>query len=269
MEWISWSREISSFACTCTHIHTHIIHRHLWDTRGQVVFNVGYEKSWRQLIFPDVFFFICIPGAASASSYCQSFLFECQHYYYSRWCNSRCLSACLSCILCLSFSVFVPLSQPLLLCFPIVLFNSCHYVSAKWNPLGIHFFYPFASTSIFLGLTFYHSFPTHSECNGWNRESSLLLSCLSFPIVYSESPDSVASDLLWINGHFDISHPEMWQRMVLLVNTVHYCLDSWWPRFNPAAPSSADTAHKWDFLAWGWWHKDDRLMTFRTQRMAK
>lgn len=78
--------------------------------------------------------FIWIPGAASASSYCQSSLFECQHYYYSRWCNSRCLSACLSATPCLSLCVFVCLSHPLLLYFP----QFCLIAIIMCLPNGIH-----------------------------------------------------------------------------------------------------------------------------------
>lgn len=171
---------------TCTH--THIIHKHLWDAKGSSGFQC---VLWKVLTLANISWcvlFICILGAASASSYCQSFLFECQHYYYSRWCNSRCLSACLSRI-CLSPRAALSLSaSPAFL--PSVLFNSYHYVSAKWNPL----FLPFCKHLYFSRLDILPLFPTHSDCNGWNGESSLLLSCLSFPIVYSRSLDSVASD---------------------------------------------------------------------------
>lgn len=35
------------------------------------------------------------------------------------------------------------------------------------------------------------------------------------------------------NGHSDISHTGMWQREVLLVNAIHYCLDSEGLSFSP------------------------------------
>lgn len=159
---------------------------------------------------------------------------------------SLCLSVSypLSVFLCV---LRLSLSQPLLLSFP----QFCLTAIIMCLPNRIHLESTFSTLCrhlYFSRLDMLPLFPTHSDCNGWNGESSLLLSCLSFSIVYCRSLDSVASDQLGENGHFDISHPEMWQRMVLLVNTVHYCLDGWWPRFNLPAPASAKTAHKRDFL---------------------
>lgn len=86
--------------------------------------------------------------------------------------------------------------------------------------------------------------------------ASLLFSFYFPSADFSRRPDSGASDSLGENRHFDISHPKMPERMALLLNTVHYCFDSWWPGFNLSAPASAKTAHKWDFLTsrcWARW----------------
>ncbi len=153
MTWIDLSGKSAHLgvnrACLHTHAHTFIIHKHLWDAKGSSGFQC---VLWKVLTLANISWcvlFICILGAASAGSYCQSFLFECQHYYYSRWCNSRCLSACLSRILCLSFCVFCASLSVSPAFLPSVLFNSYHYVSAKWNPLGIHFFYPLQASLFF------------------------------------------------------------------------------------------------------------------------
>lgn len=123
-------------------------------------------------------------------------------------------SVCLSVCLCPSLL----LSQPLLLSFP----QLCLTAIIMCLPNGIH---SVAGISIFLGLTFYHSFPTHSDCNGRNGESSLLLSCLSIHIVYSRSPDSVG---FWLAlGKWTLWHFTPWNVAAHGITCKHCSLLPW------------------------------------------
>lgn len=71
---------------------------------------------------------------------------------------------------------------------PSVVFNCYHYVSAKWNPLGIHFVFSTICKRL------YFSRLDILTVMG-EREKALRCRLASlFPIVYSPSPDSVASD---------------------------------------------------------------------------
>lgn len=84
---------------------------------------------------------------------------------------------------------------------PSVVFNCYHYVSAEWNPLGIHFFSYHLQASLFFSAW-------HCDCNGWKGESSSLLSCLSFSHCLQPEPWQCC---FWLargeNGHFDIFTP--------------------------------------------------------------
>lgn len=92
-----------------------------------------------------------------------------------------CMSVCLSVCPCPSISL-----PPAFL--PSVVFNCYHYVSAKWNPLGIHFVFSTICKRL------YFSRLDILTVMG-EREKALRCRLASlFPIVYSPSPDSVASD---------------------------------------------------------------------------
>lgn len=197
------------------------------------------------------FFGICIAAAASASSYCRSFLFECQHYYYSRWCNSRCLSACLFCLICLSSSLRFSLSLSLLF-FQRFLFNSYHYVSNEihldsiWLPT---LFYPLQASLFLLAWHSTTLSPLTLAVMGEKEKAPCCCLASLFLLFIAKALTVLPLSGLGKMEAFTF-HTEMWQRTVLLVNTVHYCLDSWWPRLNPPAPASVKTAQKRDFLTW-------------------
>lgn len=89
---------------------------------------------------------------------------------------------------------------------PSVLFNSYHYVSAKWNPFAIHLFYSLQA-SLFFRLDILPLSPSHSDCNGWNRESSLLLSCL-FSYCLQPKPWQCCFWLAW--GKWTLWHFTPW-----------------------------------------------------------
>lgn len=172
--------------------------------------------------------FICILGAASAGSYCHSVPFECQRYYYSGWCNSRCLSARLSRILCPSLRASAPRSAPAAL-LRWLLFNSYHYVPAKWNPL----FPPSLSISIFLGsrstplrpLTLIVMAETE-KAPYYCCLASLLLLCTAKTLT------GVLLTRSGGNGPSDISQAEMWQHK--------HCSLLPWQRRTKIPPSSRD-----------------------------
>lgn len=69
--------------------------------------------------------------------------------------------------------------------FPSVLFNSYHYVSAKWNPL----FLAFTSISIFFfsGLTFYHSYPLTLTVMGEKEKAPRCRLPSLFPLFTAEA----------------------------------------------------------------------------------
>lgn len=91
-------------------------------------------------------------------------------------------------------------------------------------PNGIHFFSTLCEHLYFSMLDVLPHFPTHSDCNGWNGES-LLLSCLSFPIVYSQSLDSVPSDSL--GGKWTLWHFTRWNVAVHGITCKHCSLLPW------------------------------------------
>lgn len=163
-------------------------------------------------------FFICILGAASAGSYCQSLLFECQHYYYSRWCNSRCLSACLCRVLCLS--VFLRCRASLLLSFP----QFCLTAIIMCLPNAIQLEFPF-SRLYFFRLDILPPFPTQSDCNGWNGESSLFLSRLSFSYCLQPKPWQCCFWLAW--GKWTLWHFEPWNVAAHGITCKHCSLLPW------------------------------------------
>ncbi len=150
-------------------------------------------------------FFICIRSAASAGSYCQSFPFECQHYYYSRWCNSRCL--CLSVSHPLSFHVSVPLSHPLLPSSH----QFCLTAIIMCVPNGIHSESTFSSllrASLFFWA--WHSAalsPLTLTVMGETEKAPCCCLASLFLLFTAKALTVLPLTCLGKNGHFDISHP--------------------------------------------------------------
>lgn len=92
--------------------------------------------------------------------------------------------------------------------------------------------------AIFLSNGLPQFFPPALLCDGWDGESG------PSPLFTAKALTAfLRTRLCWIaggwwgvvrgNGHSDISHTGMWQREVLLVNAVHYCLDSEGLSFSP------------------------------------
>lgn len=119
-------------------------------------------------------------------------------------------------------------------------------MESTWIPLFLHF----ASISIFPGFDILPLSPLLAlTVMGVTEKAPRCCLASLFPLFTAKALTVLL--LTSMGGKMDtltFHTPKMWQRVVLLVNTVHYCLDSWWPIFNLPAPASAKTAHKPDFL---------------------
>lgn len=236
-----------------TRWHTRTIQKHLWAAKGSSGFQRVYEKSWRQLIFPDVFLLFAYWVLPQPAPIVRALRLNVNTIItagdapvgVSRPGRLACPAR-----LAASRHISAPRSAPAAL-LRSVLFNSCHYVPAKWNPL----FPPFLSISIFLGSPFYPAPTTHSDCNGWNRESSLLLlSCLSVAIVYSQNLDSGPSDSL--GGKWTLWHFTRWKVAAHGITCKHCSLLPWQRRtkIQPSSTCLPQTlTHKRDFPAPSCW----------------
>lgn len=209
MEWMDFSGkwahlmcQLCSLACTRTHARTHIIHSTCGKSR----------VKW---------FSMCSMKSPDASL---NFLM-CSFYLHTECCLSQLLLSGLSIwmstlllqqvmqqqvSLCLSvsypLSVFVPLSQPLLLSFP----QFCLTAIITCLPNGILLQSTFSTLCkhlYFFRLDILPLSPSHSDCNGWNRESSLLLSCL-FSYCLQPKPWQCCFWLAW--GKWTLWHFTPW-----------------------------------------------------------